>query len=257
MSDIFNMIQEILAKPWIRTLIWFVILVLATKILANLVAKLLRHMLRSEENPLPSSSIIVNIARGTVWALGASVILDTCFNVNVSAFIAALGVGGIALSLGFQDTLSNLIGGLQLTFMRVVVPGDLIEVGNAKGRVHDVGWRHTTIDTATDGTVIIPNSVLSKTSFSKLSDDAAVSVPIAGTFADETLDTYAKSIEGSAQKAAESICAITSNPKVQVRFTEITESGFKGQIDLRVADPQAVSAVTDSIVRAVAPFTRA
>lgn len=250
-------IQEILAKPWVRTLIWFAILFIATKILANVVAKLLRHVLKSEENPLPSSSIIINIARGTVWALGASVILDTCFNVNVSAFIAALGVGGIALSLGFQDTLSNLIGGLQLTFMRIVVPGDLIEVGTAKGRVRDVGWRHTTIETATEGTVVIPNSVLSKTSFSKLTEDTALSVPIAGAFADQTLEAYAKSIENVAQTAAEAICPVTSDPKVQVRFTEITETGFKGKIVLRIADPQATLAVTDAIVRAIAPFTRA
>ena len=252
-----TVIQEILAEPWVRTLIWFAILFVATKVLAGVVAKLLRHVLRSEENPLPSSSIIINIARGTVWALGASVILDTCFNVNVSAFIAALGVGGIALSLGFQDTLSNLIGGLQLTFMRIVVPGDLIEVGTAKGRVHDVGWRHTTIETATEGTVVIPNSVLSKTSFFKLTEDAALSIPIAGTFANEKLEDYAKSIETVAQGAAEKVCRITSDPKVQVRFTEITETGFKGKIVLRIEDPAATLTVTDTIVRAIAPFTRA
>ena len=116
-----------------------------------------------DSNPLPSSSIIVNIARGVIWATGASIILDACFGVNANALVAALGVGGIAVSLGFQDTLSNLIGGLQVTFMGIVTPGDNIEVGAERGVVQDVTWRHTTIRDAMGQTVIIPNSIISKT----------------------------------------------------------------------------------------------
>ena len=74
-----------------------------------------------------------------------SIILDACFNIDASALITALGVGGIAVSLGFQDTLSNLIGGLQMTFMGIIKPGDNIEVGSEKGVVQDITWRHTTI----------------------------------------------------------------------------------------------------------------
>ena len=40
--------------------------------------------------------------------------LDSCFGVDTSSLITALGVGGIAVSLGFQDTLSNFIGGLHV-----------------------------------------------------------------------------------------------------------------------------------------------
>ena len=43
----------------------------------------------------------------------------------------ALGIGGIAISLGFQDTLSNLIGGLQVSLLRIIKPGDNIEVGSS------------------------------------------------------------------------------------------------------------------------------
>ena len=48
-------------------------------------------------------------------------------------------------SLGFQDTLSNLIGGLQVSLLRIIKPGDNIEVGSATGVVKDITWRHTTI----------------------------------------------------------------------------------------------------------------
>ena len=74
----------------------------------------MRKMLHyNEEKNLPSSSIFVNIARGAVWLLGVCIMLSTCYGVDVSAAITALGIGGIAISLGFQDTIANLIGGLQ------------------------------------------------------------------------------------------------------------------------------------------------
>ena len=87
----------------------------------------------------------MNIVRGAVWFLGICIMLSTCFNVNVSAAITALGIGGIAISLGFQDTISNLIGGLQVSLMRIVKPGDNIEVGSSSGVVKDVTWRHTSL----------------------------------------------------------------------------------------------------------------
>ena len=90
---------------------------------SRIAARTLRKLLERDSNPLPSSSILVNIARGVIWALGASVLLDACFGINANALVAALGVGGIAVSLGFQDTLSNLIGGLQVIFMGIVKPG--------------------------------------------------------------------------------------------------------------------------------------
>ncbi len=133
--------------------------------------------MRRDDNSIPQSSIFVNIARGIIWGIGICLVLDSCFNVNMSALIAALGVGGIALSLGFQDTLSNLIGGVQISFMRIVKPGDNIQVGNNKGVVQDVTWRHATIKNRNGETVIIPNSVISKNAVVHLPPPERVSVP--------------------------------------------------------------------------------
>ncbi len=146
-----------------QSVLWAIALVAATAFVSRLVSQALRHFLNRDSNPLPSSSIIINIGRGVVWATGISLILDACFGINANAIVAALGVGGIAVSLGFQDTLANLIGGLQVTFMGIVKPGDNIEVGAERGVVQDVTWRHTTIRDAMGQTVIIPNSIISKT----------------------------------------------------------------------------------------------
>ena len=165
--------------PLVQSSLWALALALATAIAARVATRILKRYLNQESNPLPSSSIIINIARGVIWATGISVILDACFGVNANALVAALGVGGIAVSLGFQDTLSNLIGGLQVTFMGIVKPGDNIEVGAEAGVVQDVTWRHTTIRDAMGQTVIIPNSIISKTALVHLLPANRVVVPFA------------------------------------------------------------------------------
>ena len=150
-------------NPRVQQIFWTVVLGAATIIVARIAARAMRHLLNMDSNPLPSSSIIVNIVRAVIWIVGASIIIDGVYGQSTNAIFTALGVGGIAVSLGFQDTLSNLIGGLQMTLMGIIKPGDNIEIGTEKGVVQDISWRHTTIKDPMGQTVIVPNSVISKT----------------------------------------------------------------------------------------------
>ena len=256
MEPFLNQLFSILPAGWMRFVAWFLIILIATFACSRACAHVLRRALHSDENPLPASSIIVNIARGTIWLIGGSIILDTCFNVNISTVIAALGVGGIAVSLGFQDTLSNLIGGLQLTLMRVVVPGDHIRVGSDQGVVTDVGLRHTTIENASGQTVIIPNSVLSKTSLTKLPPANLVVVPFAVTSTGAPLAEDAERIAQATETAVAAVSPIISDPPVKVLFSDITEYGFRGKAIATIEDPALVAAAIDAAVRAIAPLTR-
>ena len=140
-------VLSFIASDTMRNLIWAVILACATAVASKVVKRALHALLDHPENPLPASSLIINIGRGVVWVIGGSIILQSCFGINPNALVTALGVGGVALSLGLQDTLSNLIGGIQMTLMGVVRPGDNIEIGSETGVVTDVGLRHTTIIT--------------------------------------------------------------------------------------------------------------
>ena len=160
--ELFEPILHFFAQRWVHNIIWAGILTIGTALAAKVASKTLHHLLNRDDNPLPSSSIFINIARAVIWMIGGSFILDNCFGINANALVAALGVGGIAISLGFQDTLSNLIGGMQVTFMGIIKPGDNIEVGGVSGVVQDITWRHTTIEDACGQTIIVPNSNISK-----------------------------------------------------------------------------------------------
>lgn len=107
-----------------------------------------------------STSIFTNVVRIAIYAVGFMVVLQA-FNVSITPFITALGVGGIAVALALQDTLSNLFAGIHLLASKKVEPGDFIELSSGEtGYVTDVNWRNTTIRQMTDNMVIIPNSML-------------------------------------------------------------------------------------------------
>lgn len=243
--------------PFVQSVLWATALVAATAFVSRLVSQALRHFLNRDSNPLPSSSIIINIGRGVVWAAGISLILDACFGINANAIVAALGVGGIAVSLGFQDTLANLIGGLQVTFMGIVKPGDNIEVGAERGVVQDVTWRHTTIRDAMGQTVIIPNSIISKTALVHLLPASRVAVPFAvprlsedGHVRADDMDGLADQLTDLARAAASGVSLVIDGPRVL--FSEISELGIKGKIILQVEDATKTSAAADAVVRAIA-----
>lgn len=119
---------------------------------------------------VPQASILINMLRAVVWCLALLMVLEPVFGVKPTAFIAALGVGSLALSMGLQDTVSNIIGGLSIMTGRVLKPGDVITVGGFTGVVTDLTWRSTYMSDPYGQTNIIPNSVLWKQTVTKLSD---------------------------------------------------------------------------------------
>lgn len=104
-------------------------------------------------------SVISLLRRGAKLLLlfvAVVAILDT-FGVNVTTGVAALGVGGIALALGAQKTVENLVGSITLIADKPVQVGDFCKVGDVLGTVEDVGIRSTRIRTLERTIVTIPN----------------------------------------------------------------------------------------------------
>lgn len=83
-------------------------------------------------------------------------LLDT-FGIDVTTGIAALGIGGIALALGAQKTVENLVGSVTVIADRPAQVGDFVKVGDVIGTVEDIGIRSTRIRTLDRTLVTIPN----------------------------------------------------------------------------------------------------
>lgn len=81
---------------------------------------------------------------------------------DVTGIVATSAVVTAVIGLSLQDTLGNTIGGLTLQLDDSIHPGDWIKVGDVVGRVKDVRWRFTSVETRNWETVYIPNSKLVK-----------------------------------------------------------------------------------------------
>jgi small-conductance mechanosensitive channel len=82
--------------------------------------------------------------------------------VNLSGIVATGAVLTAVIGLALQDTLGNLVGGLALQLDSTVRVGDWIRVQDVSGRVTEIRWRSTSIETRNWETVVIPNSVLTR-----------------------------------------------------------------------------------------------
>ena len=96
-------------------------------------------------------------AKVVLLAVALVAILDT-LGFDVTAGIAALGIGGIALALGAQKTVENLVGSVTVIADKPVQVGDFCRVGDVVGTVEDVGMRSTRIRTSERTLVTIPNA---------------------------------------------------------------------------------------------------
>ena len=112
-----------------------------------------------------------------VFAMAGMVSLDI-LGLNISPLLAGLGIGGLAVALALQPTLSNLFAGTYVITEGVVSAGDYIEMeGGITGYVVDVNWRSTRLRTWTNNLVIIPNSRFAETIITNYSKpDAHVNV---------------------------------------------------------------------------------
>jgi len=147
-------------SEYLRKLIMSGYIVSATFVLARIAVGYVHVQAAKVRGVLPSTSIFANITRVAVYSLGALILLQS-LGIPITPVLGALGVGGIAVALALQDTLSNLFSGLHLIASRQVRPGDFIQLDSGEeGYVTDVTWRNTTIRELSDNMMIVPNSQL-------------------------------------------------------------------------------------------------
>ncbi len=113
-------------------------------------------------------NFIIKSCRVLIIILGFLMILQT-WGINIAAFIASLGLGGLAFALAAKDTTANLFGSLVIFADRPFRIGDFVEVNGIEGVVEDIGIRSTRIRTLPRSLVAIPNAVVANASIANWS----------------------------------------------------------------------------------------
>ena len=101
-------------------------------------------------------TVLVNVV---VWLLAAILILDN-LGVNVTALVAGLGVGGIAIGLAAQGIFSDLFAALAILFDRPFRVGDTISYGTSTGTVERIGLKTTRIRSLSGEQLVMANTKL-------------------------------------------------------------------------------------------------
>jgi small-conductance mechanosensitive channel len=110
---------------------------------------------------MPVTTLSESLAKMAVLILGLLLILRNAFNIEVTPILTALGVGGLAVALALQDTLSNLFAGVYVAMARQIRLGDYIKLNTGEeGYVTDIGWRSTTMRALANNMILVPNSKL-------------------------------------------------------------------------------------------------
>jgi small-conductance mechanosensitive channel len=147
--NIFNSVKKILL---------IIVVASMTLVLAKIAVGFVDSYTRRVKGVSPLTSIFTNLTNIVVFVVGMLIILQT-LGIAITPMLTALGVGGLAVALALQDTLSNLFSGLHIIASRQVRPGDYVELDSGeRGYVTDIAWRNTTIRALPNNMIIVPNS---------------------------------------------------------------------------------------------------
>ncbi len=143
---------EMIVSKVLLVLTIFSATIIAMKFFAGIVAMSITKFLPAR------TGIFRTVVKIVILVIGVFVILNT-LGVSISPMLTAFGIGGLAVALALQDTLSNLFAGVHIIAVKQMKPGNYIKLETGEeGYIVDIGWRNTTIRMLQNNLVIVPNN---------------------------------------------------------------------------------------------------
>ena len=133
------------------------IILSVTLTVAGILSTLIQRASERQALGGPITGLGQAVVRGVVLSVGVLVLL-AALGIQITPILTALGVGGLAVALALQDTLSNLFAGAHLLADKPIRVGDYVKVADTvEGYVVDIGWRSTRVRMLQNMVVTIPN----------------------------------------------------------------------------------------------------
>ena len=198
-----------------------ILTILSLTIMASrLVGNLIRHYGSRVPGATPVTTLTQNLAQLFIMLVGILILLRH-FGVSITPILTAFGVGGLAVALALQDTLSNLFAGFYVSVAGQVRLGDYIKLNTGEeGYVTDISWRSTTIRALANNMIIIPNAKLAQaivTNYYLPERRMALIVPISVSY-DSDPDQVERVLLDEVESATGTIAGLLAEPAPMVRF---------------------------------------
>ncbi len=197
--------------------------------------------------------IVKKAARIVVYTLTLLVVLGN-LGIEITPFLAGLGIASLAVALALQDSLGNFFAGMNIAVDRPLKKGDFITIDSgAEGIVEEIGWRSTKMTTPQNNLVIIPNTKLAQsiiTNYSRpdetVKHGGTVLVPY-----DEDVERVSEAIKRAIGEAAAKSANLIRNFKPVVYLESLGDSSLNFRFTYAVKSYFVRAAAQDEVNRAI------
>ena len=181
-----------------------------------------------------------------IYVLITIPILKTQLKLDVTTMLGTSAVLSLVLGFALQDTLGNLFSGLSLQLESPFSVGDFIKVGTSDGRVVQIAWRSTRIETMRREVITIPNSLIAKekvTNYSRGGLPIAIDVDFGASYS-----APPNAVKAEVMETLREAPLVLNEPSPWVRVSKFDESGVNYHVRFFIADYAAVPHATDEVL---------
>jgi len=202
----------------------------------------------------PVTTLSQTLVQIGVLILGVVIVMGY-YHRSITPILTALGVGGLAVALALQDTLSNLFGGFWVAAAGQIRLGDYVKLSTGEeGYVVDIGWRSTTFRSLNNNLVIVPNAKLAQaivTNYSLPEKALAASLRVGVSYQNDPDRIERVLVEIAVQGTAD-IAGLLAEPAPTAAFDPgFGESALEFTLNFRVAEFASQFAVRNELKKRI------
>ena len=188
-----------------------------------------------------------------IYIITLLIIFDQ-LGLNISPLIAGLGIGGIAVALALQPTLSNFLAGTYVMSDAVIHIGDYIVLDSGQeGYVEDIGWRTTKMRHWQGNLIVLPNSKLAEaivTDYEK-PDKSLIFTIACGVSYDSDLEKVERITLEVAEEILQKYPEGDKDFEPLVRFKEFGDSNINFAVVLKCVDRVGQFVIKNQFIKAL------
>lgn len=189
--------------------------------------------------------ILRDVLDFALYVVATIPILKTQLQIDLTSLLATSAILSVVLGLALQETLGNLFAGLALQLERPFSAGDFINVGDHTGRVVQVAWRTTRIETFRQEAVTIPNSNIAKQplrNFSRGGLPVGIDMTVGVAY-----DVPPNTVRVEVMAALAEIPLVLKEPAPLCRVSSFGDSAVMYLVRFFIADYGTVSGAQDEV----------
>ena len=205
---------------YVTRVIEVLVIISATFAVSNMAGAIFNDYIRRSELPVQGTGLAHGVIRGAILVVGFLIILSV-IGISITPILTALGVGGLAVALALQDTLSNLFAGIHILMDKPIRVGDFIRLETGQeGYVVDITWRTTRLRMLPNNLVVIPNGKIAQstlTNYHLPEKRMSLLIPVSVSYSSDPDKVEAVLVEETTRAVGE-IPGLLGDPVPFVRF---------------------------------------